>query len=131
MRMSVNTQQAEKGIYAAIRITIPKESTPILDNVTFQISPNDKLSVVDIHNFCIRLFAKHEILYNISGAIAQDATVFIREKYAANFVKQFNLYCNDILITSSLGFVYEINIRGAICSNLIKKREKKYILVLI
>jgi hypothetical protein len=51
------------------------------------------------------------------------ATVFFGNKYAANFIGQAWIYCNDTFRVDDLDFVYEVNIVVAIFSD---KTKRKY-----
>jgi hypothetical protein len=119
---SVFTQHAETGSYDPIKVVTSKEVTPFSDNLTFQVSPRSKFSVNDLHNAYLRLDVERKFTYTNSGAgaLGVDTLVFVGDKHAANFIKQFRICCNDNTITENLDFVYETNILGATIPDSIK-----------
>jgi hypothetical protein len=123
LESSVYTQQAEVGSYDPLKVVTSKEATPVTDNLTFQVLPGSKFAVNDLHNSYIRLEVARTFLYTTSGAAAVNARIFLGDKHAANFIKQFRICCNDTTITENLYFVYETNIFGARISDLIKPRK--------
>jgi hypothetical protein len=63
----LNTQQSESESYYPAIKTVTKEGGNILENVLFQISSNDKLSVNDLHHAYLKFNVKHNFIYNIDA----------------------------------------------------------------
>jgi hypothetical protein len=80
-------------------------------------------AIVDLNNLYIRLEVERTFLYTNNGAAALNARIFLGDKHAANFIKQFRICCNDTTITENLDFVYETNILGATIFDLTKPRK--------
>ncbi|GMO12404.1 MAG: hypothetical protein Ta2E_00230 [Mycoplasmoidaceae bacterium] len=83
--------------------------------------------VYDIHNAYIRItvtltlaFTSNVGYFAAAGDIMKE---FICDKRAANFFKQIRKYCNDLLISESLDFIYETNILGATFGEAVKYRN--------
>jgi hypothetical protein len=125
LESSAYAQQAEVGSYDPIKVVSSKEATPISVNLTFHISPGSKFVVNDLHNAYIPLQVERTFIYTNSAgsAVAHDLLVFVRDKHASNFIKQFRIFCNDTTRTENLDFVYELNILGATIPDSIKSTK--------
>jgi hypothetical protein len=108
----VYIQQAETWSYDPIKVATSKETTPISDNLTFQVSPSSRFAINDLHNSYLHLDVERIFIYTKlgAGAITNDINVFVGDKHVVNFLKQIIICCNDITIIENLDFVFETNI---------------------
>jgi hypothetical protein len=93
MESSVYSLQTETGSYDPIKVITSKEATQVSGNLTFQISPESKFSVNDLHNAYLSLDVERKFIYTNSGAgtLVADTIAFVGEKHEGNFIKQFRI----------------------------------------